>query len=407
MSVREFEAQEICKKKFGVVADRVLDAVFLCNRQEFIDLAEASQVNEKSDFIASYILGPEKEKKDFIKKVSSFLELPCKVFVDPNEPEKGEQLLELKAVKTTDVEDWLYHVKNCKFFIADSFHGVCFAIIFKVPFVCYIRRDEPSKCRFFNLLELCGLEDRIIFTDEEIDGRWEKIVADIDYDTVYQKLAPHIEYSLNWLKTALEEKKENHYDFEEKAEDIITELFEKTEILQKRLEQMEKENNSLKKSILMLSRAADPYFATVNNIYDYLSRVLAKKNKVYVALAVKDTPGHFLDEKISGKLREIGFDVELKDKHWYAYVGICGHKNLGEQLEKSGVAELQTSLKNKEVKLCSKAFLQGDVAQIIIDGVDYAINKRGLNIVLISKRDGRVLDAVCFDTHTIEQNCYR
>ena len=97
----------------------------------------------------------------------------------------------------------------------------------------------------------------------------------------------------------------------------------------------------------------------------------------------------------------------MKDKHWYAYVGICGHKNLGEQLEKSGVAELQTSLKNKEVKLCSKAFLQGDVAQIIIDGVDYAINKRGLNIVLISKRDGRVLDAVCFDTHTIEQNCYR
>ena len=64
VSVREFEAQEICKKKFGVVADRVLDAVFLCNRQEFIDLAEASQVNEKSDFIASYILGPEKEKKD-------------------------------------------------------------------------------------------------------------------------------------------------------------------------------------------------------------------------------------------------------------------------------------------------------------------------------------------------------
>ena len=34
-----------------------------------------------------------------------------------------------KNLAKESVEDWLYNIKNCKFFITDSFHGAWFAII--------------------------------------------------------------------------------------------------------------------------------------------------------------------------------------------------------------------------------------------------------------------------------------
>ncbi len=407
VSVRETEAQELCMNKFGVKADKVLDAVFLCDIQEFIDIANQSKVQEKSEFIASYILGAEKSKSELIKKIASFFGIPYKVFVDPNEPQEGERLLEMDSVKSIEVEDWLYYIKNCRFFIADSFHGVCFSIIFKVPFVCYIRRDEPSKCRFINLLQLCGLEKRLIYTDEEIHNRLEEITSDIDYDEVYQKLQPYVDYSKAWLQKVLEKNKEDYYDFEEKVEEVFLNFIGEIDLLKKRLERVEVENQSLRRKILILSQEYDPYFATITDITEYLNRVIARKHDVIVAIAIRDTAGFFVDDEIYEKMRQIGFINDLRDKHWYGYVGLSGNKYIGEKLEKCGVAEYQDIIKNKNIQLISKSYMNGDIAQIIIDGVDYAINKRGLNIVLLSKRDLKVIDSVCFDTHTREKICYR
>ena len=51
------------------------------------------------------------------------------------------------------VSNWLNAIKTCKFLITDSFHGVCFAIIFNKPFVC-IKNQDRGGARFDTLCEL-------------------------------------------------------------------------------------------------------------------------------------------------------------------------------------------------------------------------------------------------------------
>lgn len=42
----------------------------------------------------------------------------------------------------------------------------------------------------------------------------------------------------------------------------------------------------------------------------------------------------------------------------------------------------------------------------MIDGVDYAVNRRGLNIVVFDTQNFKVIDSVVFDTHATGIPCY-
>lgn len=52
--------------------------------------------------------------------------------------------------------------------MTDSFHGVCFAIIFNKPFAVYINKDRGAS-RFYSLLKLLHLEERIIDSEEKLE----------------------------------------------------------------------------------------------------------------------------------------------------------------------------------------------------------------------------------------------
>lgn len=47
----------------------------------------------------------------------------------------------------------------------------------------------------------------------------------------------------------------------------------------------------------------------------------------------------------------------------------------------------------------SYSYKVGNRASILINGNDYAVNCRGLNIVVLDLKSGKVADSVCFDTH--------
>jgi len=49
----------------------------------------------------------------------------------------------------------------------------------------------------------------------------------------------------------------------------------------------------------------------------------------------------------------------------------------------------------------------GNYCSIRIDGVEYAKNRRGLNIVVYDNRAGEVVDSVAFDTHVQEMTVRR
>ena len=46
----------------------------------------------------------------------------------------------------------------------------------------------------------------------------------------------------------------------------------------------------------------------------------------------------------------------------------------------------------------SIGYSDGNVASVVINGQEYSVNRRGLNIVVYSHYQDKVIDSVCFDT---------
>ena len=188
ISVREDDGVDICNNTFGVEATHVLDPVFLTDMKAWDSIINNSSCNEK-DFIASYVL-------DKGLTACNILNYVKEQFSSVKSNDMGDGIQEEKK----SVEDWLYNVKNCKFFITDSFHGACFAIIFNKPFIC-IANKERGYSRFRSLFNVFGLMDRCVDTDD-VDIK--KIISkQIDWNLVNQIINKEAVRSRDWLVDAL------------------------------------------------------------------------------------------------------------------------------------------------------------------------------------------------------------
>lgn len=206
ISCRENEGVALCRDVFGIDAIQVLDPVFLLSNEQYGKMADRSKRKVPEHYICAYVLGPGKTKRDLLLSLQGMMgkggHMGLINLVNAGNEEKGGSLLGLEAETGIDIEDWLRYIRDCDLYIGDSFHGICFSIIFRKNFILIRNRISPSRCRFDTLLSLLELENRSIYADEDITLR-EDLLIDIDYDKVYEKLAPLAEDSKTWLAAAL------------------------------------------------------------------------------------------------------------------------------------------------------------------------------------------------------------
>jgi hypothetical protein len=188
--------------------------VFICDKQHFADLA-AKGHKQEGKCIAAYILDPDGDKKRILEAVSSKLGLKLNIHTDVlcKTDLVGEKM-GMKSDGHKFNEDWLRSIADCDMLVTDSFHGVCFALIFQRPFVA-ISNPSRGAARFTALLGMCGLSDRLIYSFADLQGKMESLF-DIDWDSVQLQLDKEIERSRKWLKTAIEfkiNKPKSTYDF--------------------------------------------------------------------------------------------------------------------------------------------------------------------------------------------------
>lgn len=226
IGVREDEAVEICLNQFGVRAVKVMDPVFLCDKRIYHRIADSSYAKKPEKYIATYILGPSDLKGRLLIHISEKLEMPLINSPNPNVPvQRFVDRTGLPALPHPSVEDWLFYIKNADFYVGDSFHGLCFALIFEKPFVILLDRNISGLCRFTNLLKTVGLENRLIFTDDSDLGRVERLLTQtIDYEWVRGILKERSEESYNWLKNAISGVKTKTYE----AYDILLSRMKRT-----------------------------------------------------------------------------------------------------------------------------------------------------------------------------------
>lgn len=59
------------------------------------------------------------------------------------------------------------------------------------------------------------------------------------------------------------------------------------------------------------------------------------------------------------------------------------------------------------INIVSKVWNNGNWSEIKINGIDYSVNARGLNIVVFDKQSRILVDSVAFDTHVYALTCIR
>lgn len=184
ISVREKSGVEICKDLFGVDAEWIIDPVFILDKTKYENIIKNTTENY-SNKIVSYVLDTNQEYENAHKYLSKKYNLEVIELANSNE----------------SIENWLAAIKNCKFLITDSFHGMCFAIIFNKPFICLSNKQRGAS-RFESILEMLDIENQCIDNINEI---YEKdCIFKIDYEKVNQRITEEAQRGLNFLKKALE-----------------------------------------------------------------------------------------------------------------------------------------------------------------------------------------------------------
>ena len=99
-----------------------------------------------------------------------------------------------EVIDDAGIEEWLGLFMSADAVVCNSFHGICFSLIFHKPFFAFKRAEDDW--RFTGMCSEFGLEDRLM----ERDGRIPECVADIDFAAIDGKLASHIARSMDYIR---------------------------------------------------------------------------------------------------------------------------------------------------------------------------------------------------------------
>lgn len=202
VSARERSGVDILRDAYGVEGECVLDPVFLCGREAY-DRLTVQLPQEEEPYILSYVLEPKSEIHRHIAALAKERGLKVVNIVDAQrDAAKWASCFECGEV-AADVtpERWLHYIRHCGFFVTDSFHGVCYALIYNRPFVC-VAPPKRGLTRFESILSTVGLR-RCLLPPDCGEAEWQEALRPIDWEAANTVLSSERERSTQWLRTAL------------------------------------------------------------------------------------------------------------------------------------------------------------------------------------------------------------
>lgn len=207
LSVREKSGQNMLKAEFGLDAEWVLDPVFLCEKIHYEAMAELGKARlPKNNYVFAYILDVDEKKEKIIRQASdilssgNYISILSRQLIDEDGYEGS-----LNTLLFAKAEEWLAGIRECDFFVTDSFHGVCFALIFHKQFcLVFDKENWRGWSRFESILSVLDLADRVV---ENIDSFNEKCFESnqIDYEKIDSILLQLRAESEAWITRSIEE----------------------------------------------------------------------------------------------------------------------------------------------------------------------------------------------------------
>ena len=288
-SVREDSAVELAQREFGVNATWVLDPVFLCPMEYYKKLMKIGEKTlPQKPYLLAYVLDPDAEKEAILKKYAQEKHLSVHAISDAKfSKQKVEKWWSINTSFGVKMEEWIAYIVNSDFFITDSFHGMCIAILFHKPFFVLVNKVR-GETRFTSLLNLLGLTERLVYSIDELQEKM-RYIKSIDYNKVEEILTQERKKSRTWLIEALENNKNvrkplSEFDIlDSRCDDISKHFDSKFNELSKKIEELEKRENIRKKkrSVIILKDKLNKFQRCLkeNGILYTIKRVKTYLNK--------------------------------------------------------------------------------------------------------------------------------
>lgn len=436
VSVREDYGVDMCRDLFGVQAKQVVDPVLLCDKKIWSELSVQSQLKFDEEYLLAYILNPTQDKRQIVLEVAQNMNKQLVVILDQElniEGNRRAMNMDDKVVRPEFV-DWIAYFQHASYVITDSMHGACFSILFARKFVVIKNR---SKGRFDSLAKLIGYPD-LFFEDSKLLLGKTDIFTEVDYDAVYKRIESKRMESLQWLHAAL--------DIQVKPKDssestkLMLQLYESLCAEKDRLNRLRTDyayEEEQKKSIAAQIRsgktwldavssrngiaAGDSRLRSINNLREYFAK-LKEDSKYVVVLSCRDECasqwGRFLE--VSGlSLRKdlfwrnsyvavidegiVKIDEKSSEELNRKYEFVAGHPNYSVEYLDNKLKVSCVPLKYCKIRIKSRGFTESpgrDRSEIIVDNIDYSMNKTGINIVVINKETGAVADSINVNTYS-------
>lgn len=191
--MREKKSQEFLQGLTDKNVEFCCDPVMLCDASYFDFETNLKQPPKK--YIYLYILDRNKKALAYAKKLAKLKNLDIYYFAEQDLDGKN-----IYNVFTDGPAEFVQRIKNAEYVITNSFHSIVFSILFKKPFVAFMRTRQSLKIT--NILEMFGMQDRGVVGNEKCD-----IDKPIDWNEVHSKLARINQSSTEYLKNALKDLK--------------------------------------------------------------------------------------------------------------------------------------------------------------------------------------------------------
>ncbi len=127
---------------------------------------------------------------------------------------------------------------------------------------------------------------------------------------------------------------------------------------------------------------------------EYITHLIGKD--YLVCMAVNEDAGEFMTSKRQKLLNELGITVNLKKKEGKSYLAVLEGDFLHAELVGNDVQAYENRLHDHKLSVISQGMLCGSYASIQFDDVEYALNEKGLNIVVYDPKLDLVLSSRSF-----------
>lgn len=208
VSVREEESARELAKIIGFTPKVNVDPTFLINSRSWDKFMQRPKVELEDSYLFVYDLYRSRDILSVVERLARKANLEYVNFSVVSWLKRREYKRLRYTCFTDGPSEFLWLLKNSRFVITSSFHGVVFSLIFKKPFyaILWDRKDkEKQNGRILDLLSKVGLEDRAFKNPSLMIKRG--LDENIEWEAVEEKIEQLRSDSASWILNALEELK--------------------------------------------------------------------------------------------------------------------------------------------------------------------------------------------------------